>query len=89
MNYDTLQEETGEANATRRQWIRLASGLLLAAGGLVLPARRDEAEAQPGGSRGGELAGRHGKNQRGRKQDRDHGQKQDRHDGPPPGRGIF
>ncbi len=89
MNHNALQEDSGEANTTRRQWIRPASGVLLAAGGLVLPARREEAEARPGGSRDGELGGRHGKNQRGRKQDRDHGQKKDRHDGPPPGRGIF
>ncbi len=64
--------ETGTRVSTvisRRALVAAGTGWVLGAGGLVLPASIDEAEAREG-ALGGKMGGRHGKDHRGRNKDR-------------------
>ncbi len=75
---------------SRRHLMRTASGLALAASGLLLPGWLEEAEARPGALDGAK-GGRRGQDHRGRhkRKDRDHGDRKEPHKGKPPGRDIF
>lgn len=80
-----------DPRVTRREMVRTASGLVLAASSLLLPHSAEIVDAREG-SGNGRLGGRHGKNRRGRDQDkrRDHRERQGNEKaGPPPGRGLF
>jgi hypothetical protein len=78
-------EREPEARTTRSRRALLgeaAGGFALAASGLFLPTRLEEAEARDG-AYDGVLGGRHGKNRRGRDQRkrRTHGEKKDKNNG--------
>ena len=78
------------AASSRRHLMGAASGLALAAMGLLLPGWLEETEARPGALDGAH-GGRRGQDHRGRhkRKDRDHGHRRDSRKGKPPGRDIF
>ena len=98
MMHDRVETETGASGGTTRRAMlsAAAGGFALAASGLFLPDWMEEAEAREG-AYGGQLGGRHGKDQRGlnhakrrkRARRRGHGDKKDKgrdkNDSPPRG----
>ena len=81
MNSDgAAQDLRGSTAISRRALVAAGTGWMLGAGGLVLPGSMDEADAREG-ALGGNMGGRHGKNQRGRDKLRDKDEN-DRHPDP-------
>jgi hypothetical protein len=76
---ETAEDAPEEPTAGSRRLLLAgaASGLALAASGLLLPDRLEEVDAREG-ALGGAKGGRRGKDQRGRHKHRDHGKKKDK-----------